>query len=139
MQAVICIINIILLYTTHKTLMALADRSNQSHFFVCRGVINGVALADTWTIPHCFTDKTTGGRDQIINFWLSRKTLILYLEMSCLALLFIGLRFQRMSSRNSYDKAKLMSRYDMLGKANGNRLRANTDATNQVSDSDTDV
>jgi hypothetical protein len=138
MQALICIMNIILLYTIHKTLMALADRSNQSHFFVCRGVINGVALADTWPIPHCFTDKTTGGRAQIINFWLSRKTLILYLEMSCLALLFIFPRFQRLSSRNSYDKAKLLSRHD-LGKGNRNRERTSTDATNQVSDSDTDA
>ena len=139
-QAIIFLLICILSFTIHNTLMVFADRSNQSHFFVCDGVVNGVALAETWPVPHCFMDKTKTGRTRTLNFWSEKKNIIRFSELSCVALLlFIFLRYRRQSSLIASDALKQISQYEASETSDKMRERIYTDTSSQVSDSDVEV
>jgi hypothetical protein len=138
-QGLIISLMAFLLFAIHDTLMVLADRSNSSKFFVCKGVVNGFALANTWPVPHCFTDKTTNSAHRM-DLNSNKINTILLTELGFfITILYIFWVCQKrnwLTTTSLVEKSLKKRKYELIDKQNRTRERSFTDTTGQISDSD---
>lgn len=55
---VLIVAAVVVAAAVQKNLKISEETYNVRNYFVCEGVVNGVATGNTWPVPSCFTDET---------------------------------------------------------------------------------
>lgn len=118
-QTLYFLVLIFVLYALTHYLIVTQRVHNLSEYYLCDGVLNGIASGSTWPIPSCFSDHTTStaAYSSIMNIEATKEScliggimfaLVFIYSISCLCSR--GCWYRNVLNRKSYTQLKFITR-----------------------------